>query len=84
MLVFPYFPILIALLSHTHHHAAANPPLSPRAETALMPAKLIDGLLGLTARQFFCDPGYGICGNGMNGRLWSWLKSIHLTILILN
>ncbi|KAJ7209044.1 hypothetical protein C8J57DRAFT_1257694 [Mycena rebaudengoi] len=35
-----------------------------------MPAKRIDGLLALTARQFFCDPGYGICGNGMDGVLW--------------
>ncbi|KAJ7730427.1 hypothetical protein B0H16DRAFT_1585068 [Mycena metata] len=64
MLVFPSFLFLIALLSHPHYHAAANHPLFPRARTALMPAKRIDGLLGVTARQFFCDPGYGVCGNG--------------------
>ncbi|KAF8129096.1 hypothetical protein K438DRAFT_900614 [Mycena galopus ATCC 62051] len=52
--------LIIILLSHTYAH---RPPL-PRAGMALTPAKSIEGLLGLTARQLTCPNGYGLCHGG--------------------
>ncbi|KAJ6555962.1 hypothetical protein B0H19DRAFT_1151646 [Mycena capillaripes] len=64
MLSSPTLPLLVALLAHTF--TAAQHPLLPTAggPAAKTPAKRIEGLLGLASRQFFCDPGYGICDNG--------------------
>jgi hypothetical protein len=65
MLRSPMLPLLLALLLHTF--AAAQHPLLPTAggPAAKRPAKRIEGLLAVVARQFFCDPGFGICDNGM-------------------
>jgi hypothetical protein len=75
MLVLLTFPPLIALLPDTH--AAAHHQLLPRAGTALIPGKRIEGLVGLTARQRACPSGYGVCDNtgGMEAALSS-LKSL--------
>ncbi|KAF7345599.1 hypothetical protein MVEN_01578800 [Mycena venus] len=64
MLSSPILPLLVALLAHAF--TAAQHPLLPTAggPAAKTPAKRIEGLLGLASRQFFCDPGYGICDNG--------------------
>ncbi|KAJ7794409.1 hypothetical protein B0H14DRAFT_2923089 [Mycena olivaceomarginata] len=64
MLRSPMLPLLLALLLHTF--AAAQHPLLPTAggPAAKRPAKRIEGLLAVVARQFFCDPGFGICDNG--------------------
>jgi hypothetical protein len=65
MLSLPTLPVLFTLLAHTF--TAAQHLLLPTAggPATKTPAKRIEGLLGLAARQFFCDPGYGICDNGM-------------------
>ncbi|KAF8184591.1 hypothetical protein K438DRAFT_1974376 [Mycena galopus ATCC 62051] len=64
MLSSPTLPLLVALLASTF--TAAQHPLIPTAggSGAKVPAKRIEGLLGLASRQLFCDPGYGICDNG--------------------
>ncbi|KAJ7242206.1 hypothetical protein C8J57DRAFT_1557872 [Mycena rebaudengoi] len=70
MLVLLKFPPLIALLPDTH--AAAHHQLLPRAGTALIPGKRIEGLVGLTARQrggccpsgWYCVAPSGCCPNG--------------------
>lgn len=69
MLALATLALTISLLSHTC--AAAHRPPLPRAGIALTPAKRIEGLLGLTARQLTCPNGYGLCHGGMEScPLW--------------